>query len=91
MRVVGYGLVGLVLGALGGFWFGLMAGLIYTDFARVSCFEGLCGYVAGAFGALGAVAGGVAAAGYGVRRATRRAERGGIDARGSETSTRSTV
>jgi hypothetical protein len=47
MRAVGYGLVGLVLGSVGSFWVGLMIGLIYTELASVSCFEGLCGYVAG--------------------------------------------
>ena len=33
MRTVGYGFVGLVLGAVGGFWLGLMLGLIYTELA----------------------------------------------------------
>ena len=72
MRAVGYGLVGLVLGSVGGFWVGLMVGLIYTELASVSCFEGLCGYVAGGVGALGAVLCGLAGAGYGLRRGLRR-------------------
>ena len=38
MRAVGYGLVGLILGSVGGFWVGLMIGLIYTELASVSCF-----------------------------------------------------
>ncbi|HEX8663718.1 MAG TPA: hypothetical protein VF744_06775 [Beijerinckiaceae bacterium] len=72
MRAVGYGLVGLVLGAVGGFWLGLMLGLIYTELASVSCFEGLCGYVAGGVGVLGAVLCGLAGMIYGFRRALRR-------------------
>ena len=64
MRAVGYGLVGLVLGSVGGFW-------VYTELASVSCFEGLCGYVAGGVGALGAVLCGLAGA-YGLRRGLRR-------------------
>ena len=40
MRAVGYGLVGLVLGSVGGFWVGLMIGLIYTELASVSCSRG---------------------------------------------------
>jgi hypothetical protein len=72
MRALGYGFLGLLLGAIGGFWLGLMAGLIYTDLARVSCFQGLCGYVAGGVGVLGAAACGLAGALYGVHRATRR-------------------
>jgi hypothetical protein len=71
MRAVGYGFVGLVLGAVGGFWLGLMLGLIYTELASVSCFEGLCGYVAGGFGGLGAALCGLAGAIYGFRRAWR--------------------
>jgi hypothetical protein len=72
MRVVGYGLVGLVLGSVGGFWVGLMIGLIYTELASVSCFEGFCGYVAGGVGVLAAVLCGLAGAGYGLRRALKR-------------------
>jgi hypothetical protein len=71
MRAVGYGLVGLVLGAVGGFWLGLMGGLIYTELASVSCFEGLCGYVAGGVGVAGAMLCGGAGAVYGVRRGLR--------------------
>jgi hypothetical protein len=63
--------VGLVLGAVGGFWLGLMLGLIYTELASVSCFEGLCGYVAGGIGVLGAALCGLAGAIYGFRRALR--------------------
>ena len=91
MRVAGYGFLGLVLGTVGGFWLGLMAGLIYTDLARVSCFEGLCGYVAGGIGVSGAVVCGIAGAAYGVRRATRGSEAGQARPPESETSTRSTV
>ena len=72
MRAVGYGFVGLALGAVGGFWLGLMLGLIYTELASVSCFEGLCGYVAGGIGAIGAALCGLAGAIYGFRRALRR-------------------
>ena len=72
MRAVGYGLVGLVLGSVGSFWVGLMIGLIYTELASVSCFEGLCGYVAGGVGVLGAVLCGLAGAAYGLRRGLRR-------------------
>ena len=71
MRAVGYGLVGLVLGAVGGFWLGLMLGLIYTELASVSCFEGLCGYVAAAIVAGGAALGVLIGAGYGFRRGAR--------------------
>src|SRR3954465_4237532 len=71
MRAVGYGLVGLVLGSVGGFWVGLMIGLIYTELASVSCFEGRCGYVAGGVGVLGAVLCGLAGAAYGWGRALR--------------------
>ena len=71
MRAVGYGLLGLVLGSVAGFWLGLMTGLIYTELASVSCFEGLCGYVAVAIGACGAALGGLAGAIYGVRRGAR--------------------
>ncbi len=76
MRAVGYGLVGLVLGSVGSFW----VGLIYTELASVSCFEGLCGYVAGGVGVLGAVLCGLAGAAYGLRRGLRRqpAEAGAI-------------
>ena len=72
MRAVGYGFVGLALGAVGGFWLGLMLGLIYTELASVSCFEGWCGYVAGGIGVLGAVLCGFAGTAYGLRRALRR-------------------
>ena len=91
MRAVGYGFLGWVLGTVGGFWLGLMAGLIYTDLARVSCFEGLCGYVAGGIGVSGAVVCGLAGAAYGVRRAARTSEGAQPSARESESSTRSTV
>jgi hypothetical protein len=73
MRSLGYGLLGLVLGAVGGFWLGLMVGLIYTELASVSCFEGLCGYVAAGIGGCGAALGGLAGAVYGLHRASRRA------------------
>ena len=71
MRAVGYGFVGLVLGAVGGFWLGLMLGLIYTELASVSCFEGLCGYVAAGIGVLGAALCGLFGTIYGFRRALR--------------------
>jgi phytoene/squalene synthetase len=74
MRAVGFGFVGLALGCIGGFWLGLMAGLIYTEMASVSCFEGYCGYVAAAIGALGAALSGLGGAIYGFRRGQRREE-----------------
>ena len=74
MRAIGYGFVGLALGCIGGFWLGLMAGLIYTELASVSCFEGWCGYVAAAVGAAGAAPCGLAGAVYGFRRGARRGE-----------------
>jgi hypothetical protein len=74
MRAIGYGLVGLALGCVGGFWLGLMIGLIYTELASVSCFEGLCGYVAAGIGALGGALCGLAGGVYGFRRGLRREE-----------------
>jgi hypothetical protein len=74
MRAIGFGFVGLALGCIGGFWLGLMAGLIYTEIASVSCFEGHCGYVAAAIGALAAALCGLGGAVYGVRRGMRREE-----------------
>ena len=74
MRAVGYGFVGFALGCIGGFWLGLMLGLIYTELASVSCFEGLCGYVAAGIGALGAGLSGLGGAFYGFRRGMRREE-----------------
>lgn len=69
MRALGYGFLGLTAGTAAGFWFGLMSGLIYADFARITCFEGRCGAVAIGIGAMGAVLGGVAGTGLGLRRA----------------------
>jgi hypothetical protein len=74
MRAVGYGFVGFALGCIGGFWLGLMLGLIYAEIASVSCFEGLCGYVAASIGALGAGIAGIGGAIYGFRRGLRRDE-----------------
>jgi hypothetical protein len=74
MRAVGYGFVGFALGCIGGFWLGLMMGLIYTELASVSCFEGLCGYVAAGIGALAAALCGLAGAVYGFRRGLKREE-----------------
>jgi hypothetical protein len=74
MRAVGYGFVGFALGCIGGFWLGLMLGLIYTELASVSCFEGQCGYVAAGIGALGAGLSGLGGAIYGFRRGMRREE-----------------
>jgi hypothetical protein len=74
MRAVGYGFVGFALGCLGGFWLGLMLGLIYAELASVSCFNGLCGYVAVSIGALGAALAGIAGGVYGLRRGLKREE-----------------
>ena len=72
MRMVGSGFLGLLLGGVAGFWLGLMVGLIYTELAQVSCFEGLCGYVAAGVGAACAALGGLAGAVYAVRRSLQR-------------------
>jgi hypothetical protein len=74
MRAIGFGFVGFALGCIGGFWVGLMTGLIYAELASVSCFEGHCGYVAAAIGALGAALSGFGGAIYGFRRGLRREE-----------------
>jgi hypothetical protein len=72
MRALGYGLLGALLGSVGGFWIGLMGGLIYADVAQVSCFDGSCGTVAGAIGALAAALAALAGAVHGVRRGLSR-------------------
>jgi hypothetical protein len=41
MRAVGFGLLGLVLGAAAGFWLGLMGGLIYAEAAQAELHRGL--------------------------------------------------
>jgi hypothetical protein len=74
MRAIGFGFVGFALGCIGGFWLGLMTGLIYTELASVSCFEGHCGYVAAAIRAFGACLSGLGGEIYGFRRGMRREE-----------------
>ncbi len=71
MRCLIYGALGLFVGAAGGFWLGLMVGLIYAELAKVSCFEGLCGDVAVSFGLGGALGLGLAGGALGLRRASR--------------------
>lgn len=73
MRAVGFGLLGLVLGAAAGFWLGLMGGLIYAEAAKVSCIEGLCSAVAVTSAAFCAAGGGIAGAAIGFRQGLRRA------------------
>jgi hypothetical protein len=72
MRTVLLGLLGLVLGAAAGSWLGLMSGLVYAELAKISCFEGYCGYVAAAFALVGAAGLGIGGAFIGVRRALGR-------------------
>lgn len=75
MRAIGYGLAGLALGCMIGFWLGLMLGLVYAELAHVSCFDGLCSSVAARIGFAGAAAGGFLGASYALRRALRREPR----------------
>jgi hypothetical protein len=72
MRAIGFGVLGFLLGGVGGFWVGLMLGLIYVDLAQVSCLDGLCGPVAGGVGLLGALLCGLFGSVCGVRRGARR-------------------
>jgi hypothetical protein len=73
MRTALLGLLGLVSGAAAGFWLGLMSGLIYAEAAKVSCFEGYCGYVAAYFAFAGGAGCGVAGAVVGIRHGLKRA------------------
>ena len=72
MRTALVGLLGLVLGVASGSWLGLMTGLIYAEAAKVSCFDGYCGFIAAAFAIVGAGLCGLAGAVIGVRRGLRR-------------------
>ena len=69
MRALGYSLLGLITGTAAGFWLGLMFGLIYADFAQVSCFDGQCSALAARVGAGMAALGGLFGASLGLRRA----------------------
>lgn len=71
--------LGLISGGYLGFWGGVLLGAAMVDAARVSCFDGSCGYVAGAVALTGAGIGAAIGLAVSVMRRVRS---------GSETATR---
>jgi hypothetical protein len=70
-RTIGFGVLGLVLGAIAGGVLGLLGGLGYTTLAETSGFEGYSGFVVVYWIAGGILLGAVAGAVFAAKRASR--------------------
>lgn len=71
-RIIGFGILGALLGAVAGGFLGLGGGFLWTEINDTSGFEGYGGYVIVAWAVIGIMAGFLAGAVWGVIRARRR-------------------